>query len=419
MRHLFLALCVSVVASTVVGAGVKTKPVDEQSTHQQTTVIKMAEESTPLKINAFCLNANGQIVAVCGNGPGEVRIINDDGKILTSWKTDVKPEAVNVADDGSVLVGGEGKLFRFDANGKELQQAEAPHAHALRTDNDALRKQAIASLKQRSASSSLASRITLYEQVIKQLEDKGKKSELNDQEMRMLEVLPKTLETFRKQAAIEAEKGDKKDEDDGPSEQQIQAYIKSAVASKMRISSISSSDEHVFVATRAIAGFGYDIWRMDTEFSNSKVIVTGLRGCCGQMDVQCCKNGIFVAENSRHRVVRYDEEGKEVTTFGKRDVTGVDGFSSCCNPMNVCFNGTGEVFTAESGTGRIKRFSPDGELVSYVGDVELVPGCKNVSIAVSPKTDKVYMLDLTRNHIVMMQPKPSESSDASAASVGG
>ena len=43
-----------------------------------------------------------------------------------------------------------------------------------------------------------------------------------------------------------------------------------------------------------------------------------------------------------------------------------------------------------------------------MGDVKLVPGCKNVSIAVSADGSKVYMLDLTRNHIVVMEKKPED-----------
>lgn len=390
--------------------------IDRQSTHHQTTIIKMDETSKSLKINAFCLDDDGHIVAVCGNGPGEVRVIDDSGKILRSWEMDVRPEAVTTDDSGQVLVGGEGKLFRFDKNGNELQQAESPHAHSLRTDTEKLRKQAIARLTQASSSSNIASRIKMLEGVLQRLEEKGKEQDLNDQEMKILDVLPTMLQRYQLQAEQLASKESGK-EKTGPSEEQIQAYVKSLVASKMRISSVSASGDYVFVATQSTAGYGYDVWRTDNEFSNSKVIVSGLRGCCGQMDVQCCKEGVFVAENSRHRVVRYDVDGKELVSWGERDRTGVDGFSSCCNPMNVCFNGSGDVFTAESGTGRIKRFSADGKFVSFVGDVELVPGCKNVSVAVSPETDKVYLLDLTRNHIVMMQPKPADSKH-STASVG-
>ena len=78
--------------------------------------------------------------------------------------------------------------------------------------------------------------------------------------------------------------------------------------------------------------------------------------------------------------------------------------------MNVCFDPNGDVYTAEASTGRIKRFNAKGELLSYIGDVDLVPGCKNVSIGVSPVNDNIYMLDLTRNHIKLMQPKPEGGS---------
>ena len=77
--------------------------------------------------------------------------------------------------------------------------------------------------------------------------------------------------------------------------------------------------------------------------------------------------------------------------------------------MNVTFGRGGDVYTAESNTGRIKRFSKDGKFLAYVGDVKLVPGCKNVSIAVSPDGDTVYMLDITRGHIVVMTSKSNKT----------
>ncbi|MEQ9409901.1 MAG: hypothetical protein RIK87_19350 [Fuerstiella sp.] len=400
--------------SAVLAADVKQpESIDSLATHRQVAVISMADQERPLKINAFCLNGNDQIVAACGNGPGEIRLIDQNGTILRWWSVAVKPEAVHVADDETILVGGEGKLFRFSSDGKELQQAESPHAAALRAGTEQLRKEAIQVLTR--SSNTLGARIELYERVIAQLEEKGKKGELNDQEQRMLNLLPQTLEQFRKQAALQPEQ----DEKSGPSEEAIQQQVANLIKSKMRISSVSSGADAVFVATRSQQGYGYDVWKMDREFSAGKIIVTGLRGCCGQMDVQCCRNGLFVAENSRHRVVRYDADGAEVTSWGKQDRSGVDGFSSCCNPMNVCFNKAGEVFTAESGTGRIKRFTADGEFVSYVGDVDLVPGCKNVSIAVTADAGKVFMLDLTRNHIVMMKPgSAAKDADADTAADG-
>jgi hypothetical protein len=70
--------------------------------------------------------------------------------------------------------------------------------------------------------------------------------------------------------------------------------------------------------------------------------------------------------------------------------------------MNVAFGPGRSVYTAEAGSGRVKRFAADGTFMELVGAVELVPGCKKVSIAVSPKGDRVYMLDITRGHIVVM-----------------
>jgi len=72
--------------------------------------------------------------------------------------------------------------------------------------------------------------------------------------------------------------------------------------------------------------------------------------------------------------------------------------------MNVAFGPDGAVYTAEDNTGRIKRYSPDGELLGLVGSVDLVPGCKNCSIAVNADGSRVYMLDITRGHIVRMEP---------------
>jgi sugar lactone lactonase YvrE len=80
--------------------------------------------------------------------------------------------------------------------------------------------------------------------------------------------------------------------------------------------------------------------------------------------------------------------------------------------MNVTFGKNGDVYTAESNTGRIKRFTADGEFVDFIGDVKLVPGCKNVSIAVSKDGKRVFMLDITRNHVVVMDRKSQKSKGA-------
>ncbi|MEM6468632.1 MAG: hypothetical protein AAF802_03625, partial [Planctomycetota bacterium] len=307
--------------------------IEDRSTHRQSAIVEMADKDNPLKINAFCLDAKGHIVAVCGVGPGEVRIVDDSGEILSSWKVDVRPEAVNVTADNDILVGGEGKLYRFDGEGKLLKTIDSPHAQRLRGDNKELREQAIATLNRRNNStgiSGLEQRVSMYESIIKQLEERGEKSELNESEERMLSALPKTLDRYKEQLAAAREKeAGKEKEDSGASEDEIKKQIESMIGSKLKISSISSSKDYVFVTTRALTGYGFDVWRTDNEFANGEVIIEGLSGCCGQMDVQCCEQGIFVAENSRDRVVHYDVDGEKITQWGKSDRTGIDGFGSC------------------------------------------------------------------------------------------
>ena len=415
MRSALLALPFVLIASAVFADDVKS--IDDQSTHAQSGLIQFSGAASALKINAFCLNNKGQIIAVCGNGPGEVRVANDAGKILLSWELDVKPESVGVADDDTILVGGEGKLFRFATDGQLLNEVASPHATRLRDSREKLREDVIAQLKRSYATrdplAMAKSRVTSYETMLTQLKSRQAAGTLNPSEARLIQMLPDLMERYQKQlddlelAAAAKGAGEETQTAGEPSESQINNLIDSTIRTKMRVSSISSTGNHLFVTTRGVTGYGYDVWKMNLRFENPEVIVKGLSGCCGQMDVQCCKDGLFVAENSRDRVVHYDINGTEINKWGKSDRTGLNGFTSCCNPMNVCFDNEGYIYTAESGSGRIKCFDASGKLISYVGDVDLVPGCKNVSIAVSPVSKKIYMLDLTRNHIKVMEPKPA------------
>lgn len=191
--------------------------------------------------------------------------------------------------------------------------------------------------------------------------------------------------------------------DEELTEEQIEDKIKQSLLYKMKVASISEADGEVFLATGAQQGYGFSVWRTNRHFDSAELIVKQLSGCCGQMDVQACCDGVFVAENSRHKVRRFDRTGDEVCSWGSGNREGLRGFGGCCNPMNVAFGPDQTVYTAESETGRIKRFTNEGELIELVGKADLVPGCKKVSIAIGPNGDRVYMLDITRNHIVMLE----------------
>jgi hypothetical protein len=66
--------------------------IDEKATHLQSRTIDLAQgQSDSMTVNAFCLTLKGEILATVGDGPGEIRIFSDEGKLLRSWKMSVKP----------------------------------------------------------------------------------------------------------------------------------------------------------------------------------------------------------------------------------------------------------------------------------------------------------------------------------------
>lgn len=169
-----------------------------------------------------------------------------------------------------------------------------------------------------------------------------------------------------------------------------------------KINSIAVSDDAVFITTGIAKGYGFAVWRTDLDLKDPKQIVSNLSGCCGQMDVQVIGGEVFIAENTRHRVGRYDRDGKPLSTFGTRERESAGAcFGGCCNPMNVCLGPNGTVLTSES-EGFVKSFLTDGTYVGLIGKAQVGGGCKNVSIASSPDGDRVYFYDLDKSRIVVM-----------------
>ena len=175
-------------------------------------------------------------------------------------------------------------------------------------------------------------------------------------------------------------------------------------------SGIAATKKDVFV------GFGSGwslrsrsvIVRFDRDLGRAKTIAQGLRGCCQRLDLVAKDGVLYVAENARHRVVRFDRDGEVLSTWGRRHRTNVAEFGSCCNPMNLCFGPGGVLYTAESGLGRVKRYTPEGKflgLVGYVGVTRftragrIAASCSNIAIAVNKDGSRVFVQDLKKNII--------------------
>ncbi|HEX2473429.1 MAG TPA: hypothetical protein VHK01_01710 [Lacipirellulaceae bacterium] len=416
--------------------------VSEQPTHRQTTIIQANVEGQPqTSITSFCLTPDDRILAGCAGEAGEIRVFDKEGKYVETWSIPVKPDALFARADGTIFLAGEGQVVQLSKTGRILLQKDAPHTAELNANPGQLREQIVAQAKQRADMMARQTKqfddmiarsdkeiVSLKEQLaaLKEANDSGD-GDADDQSaaaarrakvrqtqlerrISMHEQRIKQYEAVKEQWAQIAKQNPPAE----LTEEQIDAQVKASLAQTMKASSISATDDEVYLATRMAVGYGFQIWKTDDQFENAKSIVTELRGCCGQMDVKANANGVYVAENSRHRVCRYDSEGTLVTAWGEGARSGLEGFGSCCNPMNVAFGPDAVVYTAEDNTGRIKRYSPDGKLLSWVGNVDLVPGCKNCSIAVNHDGSQVYMLDITRNHIVRMDEKPASESAPAA-----
>jgi hypothetical protein len=261
-----------------------------------------------------------------------------------------------------------------------------PHIAELMKDTDAIRKQAEEQV--RNSRQNNEGVLDRYRKRIAKLEAKPEE-ERSRSEKRMLTQLKKSMEAYEGESKIDTRAVDQ---------------MVTQLTSRLKIiNSIAVSDQDIFIVCGESQGYGYALWRTDHDFDNAKQVMNGMRGCCGQMDVQVQGSDLIVAENCSHAFARYDREGKKLGQWGKneRNSSDAEAFGGCCNPMNVRSGANGDIFTAES-EGIIKRFSSNGDFVAMIGHRPLSGGCKNVAVASSPDGKEVYFCDQPGQQIVVL-----------------
>jgi len=183
-----------------------------------------------------------------------------------------------------------------------------------------------------------------------------------------------------------------------------------------RVSGIAVSEKDVFICFGSGWSMGSKskLFRLNRDLEDPKLLAEGLRGCCQRCDLTLHDGTLYVAENSAHRVVAYDREGEVLGKWGERARTDVEGFGSCCNPMNLCFDSKGVIYTAESGMGRVKAYSTDGEFLGLVGYVGVrrfnraggtAAACSNIAIDAVGDGERVYVMDYQNKLIRVLQKK--------------
>ena len=370
---------------------------DWQPTHKQVRTIRLSDKRTQ-PASGFCLTGEDKVLACIGSP--DIHVLDIDGKLLETWKLDFVPQVINMAPDGAIYAGGNGKLARLDKAGKVIQTTDLPtDVKPVAEDKDAVAKRQAritelkASLQKPQAEmreiaakvKDLKTASAKVQAQIRKADGDQEKEKLNAELQRLTDETTKLTE---KQQSIQKEVQTPSRE---LTELQTLAMVSFQIAHRA-VTGIAAGQRDVFVACSAVKSFGYEVWRMDRDGTHPKKIITGLRGCCGQMDIQTNGGDLFVANHTAFQVVRYDREGKQLAAWGGRDRKGVESFGSCCNPMNICFDTAGNVYTSESNVGRIKRYTPEGKLLNVVGVAKIEAGCKRVTVAVSADGKRVFML---------------------------
>lgn len=362
-------------------------------THQTAVAVPGTDGAA---LQTLCVNGEGQVLALVApprgysaakkNVSSEIRVFSADGKPLSTWKVSFHAHSINVGLDGTVFVAGDGRVARFDSKGTEKGTLELPHIAAILEDKETLKRNAEQQIK--TQKESFTSMVKRYDEMKAKIEAKPEadRTAAEKANLKQYDSILKSFDQTRKYY----------------DSMTVETVVAQTTSRLRIINGIAVSSKDVFIACGESKGYGYAIWRMTHDFKEAKQVLSGIGGCCGQMDIQVDGDDLLVAENTKHRFARYDRDGKALGAWGKRGKeTDPDCFGGCCNPMNLRAAKDGFIYTAES-EGIVKRFSGKGDFLGTVATVKLQGGCKNVSVAVSPKGDRVYFCDQPGSRILIM-----------------
>lgn len=428
----------------------KKEPPDPRSipTHEKTTVIKFSGKGSG-RLNNFCLNRDGNLLACCGSvarkvaeeeekessskssaSNAEIRVLSPEGKQIGAWKVDFTPQAITVDADGTIYAGGGGRVAKLDQSGKVLLSVESPvladarEAKAKKAaiadveDETPADKKATAKKKKNSSADQETSR---DEKTAKDQKAKKEKKKKDSEKAKAAKKSPSLLESLGRSLgsalggpvtdAMKTPDEDDKANEAKQREKEMERYLEMR---RNEVTGIAVTGRDVFISCPASEGYGFAVYRMDRDLANPKKIIENLRGCCGQMDVQTKDGEVWVPENARHRVTRYDRDGKQLSSWGLRSRSKIEGFGGCCEPKNIRFGSDGSVYTSESGSPeRVKRFTPEGKFVEVVAAPKFNGGCVRVTVAVSADTERVFVQNTGGSEIhVFARKKPSEAKPA-------
>lgn len=121
-----LAMLALMAACATAGSG------DAAGTHAEGESIRVTTAPKQTRIATFGTDRSGNLL-VCDRDNETLIVLTPAGKETARWKPGLAPEAVHVHTDGTIFVGGRGKLARLDAKGKVIRTGTCPGDSARTT----------------------------------------------------------------------------------------------------------------------------------------------------------------------------------------------------------------------------------------------------------------------------------------------
>ena len=379
---------------------VANEPAHFEPTHKQVRAIAPEMNGREAQLHTFCVGPDNNLWMCCSPAgataekadiKGAVLVYNGEGKLLKEIGLSFVPQAINFAPSGALFVAGSGKVAKLNPEGSIEVEKDAP--------NIGNKEEMIAELK-KAAEAQVEQMVASYTKQLKAVENQIAKFKEPAED----ETEAQTKKRERRLRLLEQQKEQFEQNKESIKTSMATQVDESAMGRLLRSTGLAATDKDIFVSCPATKGYGYVIYRMNHQLEEPSPVVEDVGGCCGQLDIQTDGEHLLIAENTAFQVGFYDRDGKRLNGFGKRAGKDQEGFGSCCNPMNIrCCNG--EILTAESSIGHIKRFSKEGEYLGFIGTASIGGGCKHVALGFDSSRNWHYMMNVDRSHVAVLIPK--------------
>jgi hypothetical protein len=167
---------------------------------------------------------------------------------------------------------------------------------------------------------------------------------------------------------------------------------------------IAGLEDAIFVAYPDSDQGTYGIWRLSLDLSLEAKIISGLEGHRGRIEIQVDGENLLIADPRRGQVSIYNRNGKRIGGFGKKSSAEWNGFAGDYNPVGIFPLSTSHLLTGEIGSGMLKRFDHQGNLLGLVAKVELDEGCQSFSLAYDEKRDWYYAMHESQSKVLAILP---------------